>query len=177
MSTDSISEISPPHLRAGLMSGFQTLIQVSALTGFWSAFAFNSLLLDTSIYQWQLPVAVQLLPSVLMLLGLFAIPETPRFYAEKGEWERAETSLAWLRGLPKDDSEVKAELANIKETIEMAEKLAARHSESFFSEIRKPGIRNRLGVGVGLMIAQNSVGLNAINFCEQMLRNDALDGS
>lgn len=148
------------------MSAFQTIIQITALIGFWSAFAFNSILADTSNAQWQLPVAVQLFPGVLLLLGLFAIPETPRFYAERGEWAKAEQSLAWLRGLDGEDDEVKAELAQIRETIERAEELARQHPESFLTEVRKPGIRNRLGVGVGLMVAQNATGLNAINFCE-----------
>jgi hypothetical protein len=36
----------------------------------------------------------------------------------------------------------------------------------FSKELLKPGIRKRLVVGIGLMIAQNMVGLNALNYCK-----------
>ncbi|KAK3080355.1 hypothetical protein LTS18_002179, partial [Coniosporium uncinatum] len=37
-------------------------------------------------------------------------------------------------------------------------------SPDFFAEMRKKSMRQRLSVGVGLMIAQNMVGLNALNY-------------
>lgn len=39
----SISEVSPPSERGMLMSGYQTVLQLSALAGFWVAFAANTI--------------------------------------------------------------------------------------------------------------------------------------
>jgi len=38
------------------------------------------------------------------------------------------------------------------------------HQPSFFQQLRVKSVRKRLGVGIGLMIAQNMVGLNALNY-------------
>ena len=69
-----------------LLSGYQTAIQLATLAGFWAAFAAfaaHSTLSDCSALQWQILVAVQLLPGILLLLGTITIPESPRFLAER----------------------------------------------------------------------------------------------
>ncbi|TKA65081.1 hypothetical protein B0A49_08838, partial [Cryomyces minteri] len=149
-----ISEISPPSERGMLMSGYQTALQLSALVGFWGAYASHAAFPSSSPLQWQLPVAIQLLPGVFLLLGTFLIPETPRFYAERGQFDDAEGSLAWLRALPRGDLELERELDEIREAAEAGELLQSE-KPSFLSEARKRGVRKRLGVGIGLMIAQN----------------------
>ncbi|CZR54855.1 related to monosaccharide transporter [Phialocephala subalpina] len=159
-----ISEISPPNERGMLMSGYQTILQLSALAGFWGAYASNSLFLDTSPLQYRLPIAIQLVPGLLLLFFTLFIPETPRFLAEKGRFDEAETALAWLRGVgPDEDGKVAEELDEVMEAARVSEVLKGR-KESFLKEVLKKGVRERLVVGVGLMIAQNMVGLNALNY-------------
>ena len=145
------------------MSGYQTVIQLSALVGFWGAFATNAAFSATSSLQWQIPVAVQLFPGVFLLLGTLIIPESPRFLGEKERLDRAEDALAWLRGLPKDDSTVSHELDEIQEAAEANKNLQLRHG-SFWKQAMEKSMRRRLHVGVGLMIAQNMMGLNALNY-------------
>jgi hypothetical protein len=149
-----------------LMSGYQTVLQIAALIGFWGAFTTNSLFPDSSPLQWQIPVAIQLVPGALLLLGTLFIPETPRYLAEKGKYGAAEESLAWLRDLQHGDAELATELNEIREAAELGNSraLMGKHT-SFWREASKKGVRNRLGVGIGLMIAQNMVGLNALNYC------------
>jgi Sugar (and other) transporter len=147
-----------------LMSGYQTVVQLSALVGFWGAFASHSLFPVTNPLQWRVPIAIQLLPGILLLvLGTLLIPETPRFHAEKAQFTAAEASLSWLRGLPANDPNLQQELQEIQADALASYKLHLK-SRSFLTEATKPGVRNRLGVGIGLMIAQNMVGLNALNY-------------
>jgi sugar porter (SP) family MFS transporter len=158
-----ISEISPPDERGMLMSGYQTILQLSALAGFWGAYASNALFPSSSALQWQIPVAIQLVPGVLLLLGTVFIPETPRFLAEKERFVEAEVSLAWLRGARGEEWRVRGEMQDIEDAARISRVLRER-KESFISEVMKKGVRGRLVVGVGLMIAQNMVGLNALNY-------------
>lgn len=158
-----ISEISPPDKRGMLMSGYQTILQLSALAGFWGAFASNAVISSESDLQWKTPVAAQLIPGVLLLLGSLGIPETPRFLAEKGKLDEAEGALARLRGFKKSAWEVEGEMQEIREVARVG-KLIGERKEKFLKEILKKGIRKRLLVGIGLMIAQNMVGLNALNY-------------
>lgn len=148
------------------MSNYQTILQLSALVGFWIAFATNAIFTDDSDLQWQLPVIVQLIPGALLLLGAFVIPETPQFLASKGNWSGVADSLAWLRKLPRDDDDISDEVLEVKEAARFSQAMQKRHNVSFFKEAMKKPIRKRLGVGIGLMIAQNMVGLNALNYCK-----------
>jgi sugar porter (SP) family MFS transporter len=145
------------------MSGYQTVVQLSALFGFWGAFASHSIFPSTNPLQWQIPIGVQLIPGILLVLGTVIIPETPRFHAEKAQFQSAEASLSWLRGLDPTDPALTQELAEIREDALASYKIQLK-SRSFLVEATKKGVRNRLAVGIGLMIAQNMVGLNALNY-------------
>jgi Sugar (and other) transporter len=147
------------------MSGYQTILQLSALAGFWGAYASHSTFPESSALQWQLPTAIQLLPGILLLVGTLFIPETPGFLAEKGRFEDAESSLVRLRGVKGEEWMVAGEMEEIRDAARVSAVLKER-KESFFKELLKRGVRKRLMVGVGLMIAQNMVGLNALNYCK-----------
>ena len=163
---NSISEISPPSERGMLMSGYQTILQLSALAGFWGAYLSNSVFPSESALQWQLPVAIQLIPGLLLLFGTFYIPESPRFLAEKMGEDKAGKALAWLRGFKKgEEFKVGEEMEEAMRAAVVSKRLGERNV-SFLREIVKKGVRGRLVVGVGLMIAQNMVGLNALNYCK-----------
>jgi len=153
-----------------LLSGYQTALQFAALIGFWSAFAAHSGFPDSSNLQWKIPVAVQLLPGVLLLFGTTAITESPKFLVQKGRFERAEQSIAWLRGLPKDHGDVAVEVDELLDTTEDV----PEQGHKFFHALQKKSIRRRLVVGIGLMIAQNMVGLNALNYCMLLCRTTDL---
>jgi MFS family permease len=160
-----ISEISPKEMRGLLMSGYQTILQLSALAGFWITYFCHSLISDNNHLQFQLPIAIQLALGTFMMLGTCGVVESPRFLAEKGG-EGVEESLAWLRGM--GDRELNTDLVEeVEEIIEAARisRVTGGKGESFAKEVMKRGTRRRLAVGVGLMIAQNMVGLNALNYC------------
>ncbi|KAH6705105.1 general substrate transporter [Leptodontidium sp. MPI-SDFR-AT-0119] len=155
-----ISEISPASERAMLMSSYQTILQLSALAGFWGAYLSNNILPDSSPLQWQVPTAIQLVPGTILLLGSLVAPETPRFLAEKGRLGEAEEMLAWLRGVKDEEWRVSEEMKGI----ESAVLAVGRVRVGFWREVTTRSVRRRLGVGVGLMVAQNMVGLNALNY-------------
>lgn len=156
-----ISEVSPASERGMLMSGYQVFVQSGALVGFWGAFVSQAIIADKSALQWQIPVAVQLIAGLMLLVGTLIIPESPRYLAERGYHEAMQDSLSWLRRLPTDDPALLDELTGIEEAADLGEKLK---KHSFLSELKKSDVRNRLFIGIGLMVAQNMVGLNALNY-------------
>lgn len=156
-----ISEISPASERGMLMSGYQVFIQVGALLGFWIAFVSQAVLSDRSALQWQIPVALQLFAGLMLLLGTLTIPESPRYLAEKGRYQLMEESLAWLRRRSTSDPVLISERLLIESAAHLSTSLKRR---SFLKELGKRDVRFRLVIGVGLMVAQNMVGLNALNY-------------
>ncbi|KAK3629073.1 hypothetical protein LTR56_006530 [Elasticomyces elasticus] len=156
-----ISEISPASERGMLMSGYQVFVQAGALIGFWIAFIAQAVLADESSLQWQLPVSLQLLVGAMLLIGTLIIPESPRYLAEQGHHQAMEVSLGWLRRQEPGDPALEAEVLEIEAAAKLNEKLK---QGSVIKDMARPDVRRRLHVGIGLMVAQNMAGLNALNY-------------
>lgn len=145
------------------MSGFQVAVQVCALIGFWGAYAANAAIPSTFNLQWQIPVAIQLLPAAILLVGASYVPETPHYLATNSKSGLAEIqkSLAWFRGREEDDTEILFEANEIHHSALASVQTQQLHYQksSFLREAFRKPTRKRLSVGMGLMVAQNMVGL------------------
>lgn len=161
-----ISEISPASQRGALLSGYQVAIQIFALIGFWGAFVCNAIFNDSSNFQWRIPVFIQLLPGAVLLIGsIFTLPESPRWLISTGNVELASEALAWLRMRDQNDDVNSIEINQIQKlvnTSRLAEPSGSR--KSFVRQILSSPLRKRMFVGAFIMIFQNMVGLNALNY-------------
>jgi SP family arabinose:H+ symporter-like MFS transporter len=83
-----LSEIAPDNKRGRLVTFYQLAITI----GIFSAYLSNNLLQN---YTWRVMFGVGMLPSVLFLLGLTLIPESPRWLTKKTE-VAADTSYKQL---------------------------------------------------------------------------------
>jgi hypothetical protein len=111
--------------------------------------------------QWLIPVALQLVPGVLLLIvSLFAL-ESPRWLCKKDNWEQARKNLVILRNLPGDSDYISEELRGIREQIEYERsKSGGKTLMSKFKVMSFKGNRNRVGIGLILMACQNLTGVN-----------------
>ncbi|KEF51449.1 uncharacterized protein A1O9_12366 [Exophiala aquamarina CBS 119918] len=159
-----ISEISSPADRGILMSGYQVVIQGTALVGFWAAYAANAAIAGSLDLQWQIPVAIQLIPGSVLLFGAFFIPESPHYVAGTDTVFAVEQSLAWFRGRSFDDPLIAREARNIYDAGLSAKRRQALQPASFTHAALTNPIRRRLLVGIGLFITQNATGMNALNY-------------
>ena len=66
---------------------------------------------DTGSY--RIPIAVQFAWAIILSIGLFLLPESPRYYVMKGEPERARHVLVRLRGQPAESEFIEMELAEL----------------------------------------------------------------
>ena len=66
---------------------------------------------DTGSY--RIPIAVQFLWAIILAIGLFILPESPRYFVKKGKLEAAAQALAKVRGQPIDSDYIQDELAEI----------------------------------------------------------------
>ncbi|KAJ0811744.1 putative major facilitator, sugar transporter, major facilitator superfamily [Helianthus annuus] len=143
-----IAEISPKELRGGLT----TLNQFMIVTG--SSISF---LLGTVVSWRTLAITTGLAPCILLIAGLFFIPESPRWLAKVGRKVEFENSLRKLRG---EKANITVEAKEIQETILTLQSLPkARLLDLFEPQYIKPVI-----ISVGLMICQQSGGINGIGF-------------
>lgn len=163
-----ISEISPPSQRSALMSGYQVAIQIFALIGFWGAFVCNSVFDTTSNLQWQVPVLVQFFPSITLLVGsILILPESPRWLMTNNKPLQAGKALEWLRMEPSPNSPIiTAEFTQIQKLVDAGHQIQQNPTtrKPFLTQILTRPLRKRMSLGILIMIFQNLVGLNALNY-------------
>lgn len=142
-----IAEIAPKALRGGLT----TLNQLLVCTGLSVTYIVGTMV------TWRMLVIAGLVPSIILIVGLSFIPESPRWLAKVGRQKEFEIALQRLRG---KDADVSIEAAEIKEFIETIENLPKAGVQDLFNRAYiRPVI-----VGVGLMVFQQFVGINGILF-------------
>lgn len=178
-----ISEISPPEIRGSLLVFEELSIVVGIVVSFWITFGTKDI---QGHWSWQLPFLLQIFPGVLLGVGAFFLPFSPRWLASKGRHEEGLSTLARLRTLPTDDIRVRAEWTDIVAEARFQEVvLKERHprlveSSSIMSNVQleiaswtdcfKTGCWRRTHVGIGIMFFQQFVGINALSsfpcFCK-----------
>jgi MFS transporter, SP family, arabinose:H+ symporter len=143
-----IAEVSPPHLRGRLVS----LDQMAIVTGILVAYFVNWQLAFIGPAGWRYMFAAAAVPSVLLFVALFFVPESPRWLTEMGREREALRVLAKLNGRAVAEST----LQEIKETIAT--------ETGTLRELFEPGLRRATMIAVALAILQQITGINVVLF-------------
>lgn len=73
-----VVEMAYPKYRGQLTGGYQTCFFLGTIVSTWLEYGLNFIKTD-STFVWRLPLAMQGLPSILILCFVWLIPETPRW--------------------------------------------------------------------------------------------------
>lgn len=74
-----ISEIAPPSIRGRLVGIFEIVSSLGAMSGFWLNYITNQTISVREPAQWVVPLGIQLLPGILLFIGIIFAPESPRW--------------------------------------------------------------------------------------------------
>ncbi|MCJ1428246.1 hypothetical protein MMC29_006154 [Sticta canariensis] len=105
-----MSEVAPKRVRGAIVSGYQFCITIGILLASCVDYGTQNRN-DTGSY--RIPIAVQMLWSIILAVGLFLLPESPRYFVKRGKLDKATNSLARLRGEPESSEYIQQELAEI----------------------------------------------------------------
>lgn len=158
-----IAETSPPSIRGRLIGVFEIASQGGGMLGLWIAYACDQTINVESQAQWVVPLALQLLPGVLLLMGIAWCPESPRWLARQDNFEGAQEVLCWIRTLPAEDVYIQAEMASIREQVQHRSTINAS-KKATLARLFQKGTRNRLGIGASLMFLQSFTGTNILTY-------------
>jgi len=75
-----IAECAPPRLRASAVGTVQVILTAGEVLSYWMGYGVN--LHQTGNHQWRSLIGFQIVLGGIYLVGLFFVPESPRFYAE-----------------------------------------------------------------------------------------------
>ncbi|KAI1470235.1 general substrate transporter [Daldinia caldariorum] len=105
-----MSEIAPKKVRGAMVSGYQFCITIGILLANCVVYATQS---RSDSGSYRIPIGVQFLWAIILGVGLFILPESPRYFVKKGKIEEAAKALAYVRGQPIESDYIKDELAEI----------------------------------------------------------------
>ena len=146
-----VAECSPPELR-GLLVGLQQLaIEFGILVSFWIDYGCNYIGgtgKSQSDAAWLVPLALQLAPALVLIVGMIFMPFTPRWLIHHGHEEDAHVTLAKLRNLDVSDDLIEIEFLEIKAQ-SMFEKRTVEHNFPHLAELTPVNIIKLQFVAIG----------------------------
>ncbi|KAG1048567.1 hypothetical protein G6F43_009052 [Rhizopus delemar] len=155
------SEIAKPQNRGRLVTVFQIFITLGFCVAFWIGYGTYHIEGEKS---WRIPLGIQIIPGGLLFLGIYFVPESPRWLIYKDRQTEALEILAQLRSHGnKSHVDVRMEFTSIVQDVSF-DRMAYKHR---FSSLLTKGIdnnRKRLLLGMGVHIFSQLSGINAILF-------------
>lgn len=164
-----ISETAPPSIRGRLIGIFEIASQGGGMLGFWINYACDRTIDVKSQTQWIVPLAIQLIPGLLLLLGVAWCPESPRWKARGDDFEGAERILCKIRSLDPSHAYIQHEMSEIRAQVE---ERSTNHmsKKAQFMKLFQKGVRNRMAIGLALMFLQSFTGVSTLPNCRSPLR-------
>jgi hypothetical protein len=154
-----MAEMSPKESRVRLGSCYQFTYTIGILVSYWIDYAVK--FMTPSPAQWQIPIALQLVPGALMGLGTTTLPESVRWLLAKDEHARAHSSLLWIRASSPNSPALSAEFTDMRHGLEQERAATANfHPRELLAG---PNAR-RLLLAFGLFLAQQSTGATALAY-------------
>ena len=105
-----MSEIAPKKVRGAIVSGYQFCITIGILLA--SCVDYGTQNYTTSA-SYRVPVGLQMLWAIILAVGLFFLPESPRYFVKRGKIDRAADVLGRLRGQPRDSESCRLNLPRL----------------------------------------------------------------
>nr|XP_011468422.1 PREDICTED: sugar transporter ERD6-like 3 [Fragaria vesca subsp. vesca] len=150
-----IAEITPRDLRGAFTSATQLMCSCGLALAYFLG----------NVITWRTLAVIGAIPSLVHIIGLFFIPESPRWLAKVGRHKDFEASLQCLRGKHADISQEAAEIMDYTEMFQ-------QHKEKVLDLFQKRYAYSLI-VGVGLLSLQPFVGANAVSYYASSIFVDA----
>jgi MFS family permease len=112
---------------------------------------------DASSFQWRFPLGFQIIPSVLLLVGLIWLPESPRYLIEKDRDDEGMKILRKLHYNGSNDEWIQTEYNEIRATLSAEKAITAPGWAVMFTV---PQWRKRLLLGTLIQLFTQLTGIS-----------------
>ncbi|KAH8896173.1 major facilitator superfamily transporter glucose [Thozetella sp. PMI_491] len=160
-----VSEMAQPSKRGRLVGAQQWAITWGILIMFYISYACSFIGGDPSIgtnpAAFRLPWALQMIPAIVLFIGMMFLPESPRWLARHGRWDECQEVLTLVHGKGDPNSVFAlAELAEIREVVEFE----AANNDATYWELFRPNMINRTLIGLFTQIWSQLTGMNVMMY-------------
>ncbi|KAL2833789.1 general substrate transporter [Aspergillus cavernicola] len=134
-----VTELVHTQHRAVFTTIYNTTWYLGAIVAAWLTFGTNNI---SNNWSWRAPTIVQAVPSVIQIIFIWFIPESPRFLIDKGKPEKALKVLADCHANGDTQDEViQLQFHEIQETIRLERQF---EGNNWLELVRTKGNRHRL---------------------------------
>ncbi|KAK4546357.1 hypothetical protein LTR36_002034 [Oleoguttula mirabilis] len=153
-----ISEVAPPTKRGRLVGAQQWAITWGILIMFYISYGCSFL---EGPAAFRIPWALQMIPAIVLFIGMLFLPESPRWLASKDRWEECERVLVLTHGHGDPNSPwVAREFQEIKEWLDIERQSKAISYFTLFT----PRYINRTHIGLFTQIWSQLTGMNVMMY-------------
>jgi MFS family permease len=146
-----VTELAHPQHRATFTAIYNSLWYVGAIVAAW--LTFGTLKIQNE-WSWRIPSLVQAFPSILQLIFVWVIDESPRFLVARGKSEQALRVLAKCHANGNDQDEVvQLEMQEIHDTLKMEQEF---HNQGWAQLFQTKGNRHRMAICMSLLFPSSS---------------------
>ncbi len=145
-----IAEISPAKVRGSLVSMFQLMVTIGVLVSYLSDLYFAD---EADVTSWRPMFYVGIIPALILLTGMFFMPETPRWLMSKNREDESRTILNRIEGTVQAEES----LRQMKEEL-----IKSQNEKAGWKELLQPWLRTPLIICIGIMFFQQFVGINTV---------------
>lgn len=140
-----ISEVAPANVRGALVSLYQFAITLGILAAYIVDYAFAA----GGAWRWMLGCGV--VPAIVLIVGMFFMPESPRYLFKIGDDARAREELHRVHDNASDEAE---EIRSIQESLQV--------KTVGLRAFKAPELRVALFIGIVLAVLQQVTGINTV---------------
>ncbi|KAJ5539981.1 hypothetical protein N7513_008313, partial [Penicillium frequentans] len=159
------AEFAHPRSRGLIVGLSQQMIGVGFIVSTWVGYG-SLRASDSSQFQWRFPLAFQVVPALVLVIGMVFVPESPRFLVEKGRYAEA---MRVLRKLHYDGSNgdwIDAEFNEICQANESGKLVAVPSWVSMFTVAKW---RTRMLHGLAVQVFTAMTGVNVITYYQTIM--------
>jgi MFS transporter, SP family, major inositol transporter len=159
-----LAEMAPVHMRGRMVTINELMIVTGQLLAFIMNSVLDQLIEDPNVWRWMLAVAA--VPAVFLLVGLFFLPDSPRWYAVRGRLDDTRRVLNLSRSKEEADAEYTIIAEHAKRDVAEDKGTALRDLREF------AWMRRVLWIGCGLAAVQQATGINTVNYYAPTILED-----
>ncbi len=152
------SELAPRRIRGFIGGLFQFSVTLGILIMFYISFGLHYI---KGVGSFRIAWGLQIIPGLVLFIGCFFIPESPRWLAKNGYWDEAEEIVASIQAKGnREDPDVQIEISEIKEQL-----LIDEHVKNFtYADLFKKKYINRTFTAIFAQIWQQLTGMNVMMY-------------
>jgi len=153
-----IAETAPAESRGKLITLYQFMITIGIFSAYIVRMTIEKMLAEDPNTQWRVILGLQVIPGFILLVMMFFLPYSPRYYIWQEREDEALRIVSKLRSMSSTrDPEIQSEFQSMKASLEVEKD---KYSSGWKEIFNNKNMLKRVLIGMFLQIFQQFTGIN-----------------